>query len=153
TIQAPNGQDAGGAIFSLNGTLTIENSTVAGNSATGSAGGIVVYQQGGTPTSFTLLNTIIYNNGPNECSVMTNSVTGPGFAFAGNLIQNNDPLNPCLGVVSTADPGLGPLDDNRGYTPTMAVTAGMAAWGTADPATSLPNDQRGEPRPSPDGHG
>jgi hypothetical protein len=29
----------------------------------------------------------------------------------------------------------------------------MAAWGTADQATSLPNDQRGDPRPAPDGHG
>jgi hypothetical protein len=153
---ADNGQDAGGAIFMLNGSLTVENSTVAGNFATGSGGGIQIYQLGSTPTSFTLLNTIIYgNSGLNECSIQANSVTSAG--IVGNLIQNNDPLNPCLvngaGVVSVSDPGLGLLQDNLGFTPTISITQGLAAWGTADASTSLATDQRGFPRPSLDGHG
>ena len=151
-----DGSDAGGAIFMLNGSLSVENSTFANNAAAGSSGGIQIYQLGSTPTSFTLLNTIIYgNNGLNEFSVQANSVTSAG--IVGNLIQNNDPLNPCLvngsGVVSTLDPGLGPLQDNGGYTPTIAITKGLTAWGTADPATSLATDQRAHQRPSEDGHG
>lgn len=148
-----NGQDAGGAIFMLNGSLTVENSTIAGNSATGSGSGITVYQKDDTPTSFTLLNTIITGNGGlNECSIQAGgTVTSAG--FAGNLIYGDDPLNPCPGVVSNANLALRPLQDNGGYTPTMAIIAGSAAWGTADPASSLATDQRDHQRPSEDGHG
>jgi hypothetical protein len=154
--QADNGSDGGAAIFMLNGSLTIENSTIAGNFATGSGAGVLIYQQGNTPTSLTLLNTIIYgNSGLNDCSILANSVTSAG--IVGNLIQNNDPVNPCLvngsGVVSVLDPGLGLLQDNGGFTPTMSITKGLAAWGTADASTSLATDQRGFPRPSLDGHG
>lgn len=137
----------------LNGSLTVKNSTIVGNSGTGSGSGIMVYQQGNTPTSFTLLNTIISGNGGlNECSIQAGgTVTSAG--FAGNLIYGDDPLNPCPGVVSNANLALGLLQDNGGYTPTMAIIKGSAAWGTADGPSSLALDQRGFPRPSEDGHG
>ena len=47
------------------------------------------------------------------------------------------------------DPGLGPLADNGGFTPTHALLAGSPALDAADPAfgNCLPTDQREVPRP------
>ena len=80
-------------------------------------------------------------NAANECWVMGNGVAVTG---AGNLIQNN---NGCDGVVTTGDPQLGPLQNNGGYTPTMAIPETSAAFNAADPSTSLSTDQRNDPRP------
>jgi hypothetical protein len=80
-----------------------------------------------------------------ECSIVGSTITGSG---AGNLIQNNDN---CLGVVATADPQLGPLQDNSGFTPTMAISTTSSAWNTADAGTSLASDQRGQVRPAMNG--
>ena len=143
---ADNGADAGGAIFSLNGHLSVLNATISGNDSSGSGGGVVLIQT--TPdasTFFALDNTIISNNGSDECAFAGFSITASG---AGNLIQNNDN---CLGVVATADPQLGPLQDNGGFTPTMAISTASSAWNTADSGTSLGVDQRGQVRPAMNG--
>ena len=63
-----NGGDAGAAIFSLNGLLSVENATISDNFSTGSGGGIVVVADPlGLPASvtatFRLFNTIISRNG------------------------------------------------------------------------------------------
>jgi hypothetical protein len=95
-----------------------------------------------------LNNTIIANNGANECFF-----TGPIIAGgAGNLIMNNGvgtgPFSPCPGVASRSDPQLVPLQLNSpGNTPTMAIFPSSPAFNSADPATSLPIDQRGVARP------
>jgi hypothetical protein len=138
---AHNGGDAGGAIFSRNGTTTVIDSTIAGNQSTGSGGGIVVHEDGSS-TSLTLDDTIVANNGANEC-LLEGSITSSG---AGNLIVNNG-TGACPGVVATGDPQLGSLQRNGGNTPTMEISASGAAAGTADPATSLGTDQRGTARP------
>ncbi len=157
-----DGADAGGAIFSANGRLTVLNATISGNQSTGSGGGIVVFQTlllglPLFPVSFTLENTIIFNNGAmdvsghltnaiNECSILAVSITG---GFTNNLIQNN---GNCPGVVSTDDPQLGPLQFNTGLTPTMAIPQTSPAFNAADSGvdsggTSLLSDQRGVDRP------
>jgi Divergent InlB B-repeat domain len=150
---ADHGEGAGGAIFSVNGHLTAVNVTINGNISTGSDAGITVVQTSAdSPTSFILHNTIIYGNGgtdangnhigtPQECSISGFVVAVNG---AGNLIENNDN---CPGVVTTGDPHLGPLQNNLGFTPTMAIGPASAAFNAADPATSLPTDQRFTPRP------
>jgi List-Bact-rpt repeat protein len=149
---ADNGGDGGGAIFNVNGHLTVTDVTIANNQSTGSGGGIVVIQtDSSASTILNLDDTIIYNNGSmvngeltnaaNECWVMGNGVAVTG---AGNLIQNN---NGCDGVVTTGDPQLGPLQNNGGYTPTMAIPETSAAFNAADPSTSLSTDQRNDPRP------
>lgn len=138
-----NGTGAGGAIFSLNGHLTVNDSTISGNQSTNSGGGIVMFLAGSpslTPL-LTLENTIIANNGAAECSIQ-GSVAVVG--AAGNLIQSNDN---CPGVVSTNDPQLGPLQNNGGLTPTMAISTTSSAFNTADASTSLGVDQRGQQRP------
>jgi len=150
---ALNGGDGGGAIFNVNGHLTVTDVTIANNLSTGSGGGIVVYQT--DPNASTLLeldDTIIYNNGSMINGELTNAANecwiAGGFSIAvggtGNLIQNN---NNCEGVVTTGDPELGPLQNNGGFTPTMAIPTTSAAFLTADPSTSLTTDQRNDPRP------
>ncbi|MGO9590429.1 MAG: choice-of-anchor Q domain-containing protein [Candidatus Acidiferrales bacterium] len=149
------GQDAGGAIFSLDGSLTVIDSTISGNRSTGFNGGITVIILGISPpvpdAAFVLDDTIIAGNGLDECTFFSlNPMTPVG---AGNLIENNNNnFSPfCPGVVETADPQLGPLQDNGGFTPTMAISTTSPAWNTADAATSLGSDQRGQVRPAMNG--
>jgi hypothetical protein len=154
---AHNGGDGGGAIFSHDGDVTIVNSTFSRNQSTGSGGAVVVYMDppdsslfGGPDIfiRFTLDNTIIANNGENEC-FFTGNVHTQG---VGNLIMSNgsgsQPFGSCPpDVIVTANPQLGALGNNGGYTPTMAIPFGSAAMGAADSATSLATDQRGATRP------
>jgi hypothetical protein len=141
---ADNGGDAGGAIFSLNGSLNVFNSTICSNQATGFGGGVVVLQFGFPvpSTSFTLYNTIIANNGSNECAVAGFTVTTAG---SSNIIMLN--LS-CPGVVSTADPLVGPLQFNApGSTPTMAIGTQSPAFDAGDGSWCQAFDQRGVIRP------
>jgi len=151
-LPAANGADAGAAIFSRNGLLTVVDSTISGNSGTGSGAGIVAIGDSIFAASLLVLNdTIIANNGANECYVRL-AVTTAG---AGNLIMSNgtgDSFGACPGVVATGDPLLAPLQLNNGNTPTMAITSNFSsAFGTADAATSLPTDQRAVARPQSQG--
>jgi uncharacterized repeat protein (TIGR02543 family) len=158
---AANGGDAGGAIFSHDGDLTIVNSTFAGNQSTGSGGAVVAYMDppdsslfGGPDIFivFTLENTIIANNGANEC-FFTGNVHAEG---THNLITSNgsgsQPFGPCADPVVTDDPQLQGLNDNGGYTKTMAIPFGSVAMGAADATTSLSTDQRGAARPQAGGY-
>jgi len=115
---------------------------------------MVVQDPKDTPISFVLANTIIANNGFYECAINGSSI---GVAFAGNLIENNTPDGSemhhehfigCQGVVSSDDPQLGSLQNNQGATPTMAISSTSPARNAADPATSLPVDQRKQQRPA-----
>jgi len=154
---ANNGGDGGGAIFNINGHLTVTDVTIANNQSTGSGGGIVVVQtDSSASTILNLYDTIVFNNGSMANGELTNAAnecwvvgSGVGVAGAGNLIQNN---NNCDGVVTTSDPELGPLQNNGGYTPTLAIPTTSAAFLTADPSTSLSADQRNDPRPEMGGY-
>ena len=149
---ADNGGDGGGAIFNVNGHLTVTDVTIANNQSTGSGGGIVVIQtDSSASTILNLYDTIIFNNGSMINGELTNAASecwvtgaGVGVSGAGNLIQNN---NGCDGVVTTGDPELGPLQNNGGYTPTLAIPQTSPAFNAADPDTSLSTDQRNDPRP------
>ena len=134
---ADNGGDSGAAIFSLHGSLTVKNATISDGAASGAGGGIVVMNA----SSFVLDNTIVANNGADEC-IVTGTPTPGG---AGNLVTANDG---CPGVVATDDPSLGALQLNApGETPTMAVANGSPAVDAGDDATALATDQRGVTRP------
>ncbi len=148
---ANNGGDAGGAIFSHNGSLALVDVTIAKNESTGSGGGVVVYSD--SSANFTIQDTIVANNGTNECFV-TGNVSASG---VGNLIMSNgsgtQPFGTCPGVVATADPqlqALQPASVNGGETPTMAIPLFSSAMGIADAMTSLPYDQHNADRPQPD---
>ena len=138
-----NGGDSGGAIFSRNGSLTIEDSTITGGGGSGAGAGVVVYAELANPT-FTLRNTIIANNGAQECIVEGDSFSLPVVHGSGNLITAN---NNCPGVVVSSDPMLDSLKLNApGDTPTMALLSDSPAIAAADASTSLSTDQRGVTR-------
>jgi hypothetical protein len=146
---ADNGGDAGGAVFVRDANLAIVNSTFTRNQSTGSGAAVVAYRDTGT-FGLTLDDTIMANNGPDECFTKG----GVQASGAGNLIMRNGEgaLTPCPGVVLTDDPQLGPLQDNGGFTRTMAIPFGSVAMSAADAATSLATDQRGQARPQAGGY-
>ena len=136
-----NGGDSGSAIFSRNGSLAVQNATITGGASSGAGGGIVVYADGATAI-FVLENTIVANNGAQECITEgTGTVTTGG---KNNLIVNN---SGCPQATVTSDPQLDSLKLNKpGNTPTMALLSGSPAIGAADSGTSLSTDQRGVTR-------
>ncbi|MGA8037221.1 MAG: choice-of-anchor Q domain-containing protein [Candidatus Acidiferrales bacterium] len=144
--QADNGADAGGAIFSHNGSTTLQHVTISNNQTTGPYGGVYIYRDSTGSATFNLYNSIIVNNGdtiesPNEC-VMAG--TGIQVLGTGNIIGQNDN---CPGFITNVNPSLGPLQNNGGLTPTMAIPNGSSAQDTANAAYALSFDQRGTVRP------
>ncbi len=146
---ARNGGDAGGAIFVVDGALTVTNATLAYNETTGEGAGIVLYHSSETDSaSFTLRNTIISNSAPavRECALRGDDLGEVTKQGSGNLITFN---NGCPGNIATspADPALGPLQINSpGNTPTMAIGIDSSARDTGDDAYCSVADQRGVPR-------
>jgi hypothetical protein len=153
---AQNGQAAGGAIFVVGGLVTISDSTMSGNGSSGPGAGLAIALPS-TAMFLTLTNNIITGNvianasgetalPASDCSVVTLSASAALTDVAqANLIQANDR---CPGATVTGDPRLGPLQNNLGFTPTMAIGRGSAAFNAGDPHTSLAFDQRGVSRPS-----
>jgi hypothetical protein len=151
-----NGADAGGAIFAYDSQIEIRHCTFSGNQSTGSGGAIVAYSDvdvgstgGGTPF-FNLFNTIVDNNGANECFTNGDMAQING---SGNLIRQNGSggqFSPCPGAPIFRDPQLQPLNLNSpGNTPTMRIPLTSSAIDSADPDPhrTLPTDQRGVARP------
>ena len=159
----------GGGIYN-GGTLTLNNSTVSGNTTTHGAGGIYnapgatatltnVTVSGNTAAvgispgvvggignggDATLKNTIVANNTPDDCS---GSITSAGH----NLIEDTTGCTiggDTTGNIIGFDPLLGPLQDNGGPTQTHALLAGSPAIDTGSSACPPPaTDQRGVARP------
>lgn len=155
------GSGYGGAIFNLDGSVTINNATIvknyvlsgsagAGGGSAGAFGGAVynlaygnVIQTGGAVSATLTLN----NN------IIAETISGKGytsdlvsFVIDGNN-KNSTAINgstnlvtqlggftkPGSGVITvTTSPNLGPLQDNGGPTFTMAVTPGSSAYGAGN---------------------
>ena len=112
------------------GIVSLINTTFNNNSA-GSNGG-AVYNESGT---INLHNSILYGNPGEEIygsATVTNSIVQGGYAGTGN---------------SDANPLLGPLQDNGGFTKTMALLPGSPAINAGDDAKCPTTDQRGVARP------
>jgi hypothetical protein len=143
------GAGQGGGI-SNRGDLTVISSTISLNGGGGFAG-----QGGGIFGSVTLTNSILAGNtvagggepdlnGPvrqANHNLIGRVVSGvPGLVNEQNGNQVGTSANPI-------DPKLGPLQDNGGPTPTMALLPGSPAVDAGDNAASPgPTDQRGLPR-------
>ena len=156
-----------GAVSSM-GNIVIENSTIAHNfSASGGLPGyasvgavdsmwsmtirfstIANNSGGGTAVSSTnnanvvISNTIIANTGRSDCSVLVPIEAEGGVNFSSD--------DSCQGFLIIEDALLGPLADNGGAAPTMALDPDSPA---VDAATGdcLETDQRGVFRPEGDG--
>jgi CSLREA domain-containing protein len=129
----------GGGIYS-NSPVTLINSTLSGNSAGEDGGGIYNDSAG----MVTVSNSLVANSAGGDCAGSGNWNTGD--------YPNLDSDGSCPGFTITADPLLGPLQDNGGPTWTHALLEGSPALDagddtvcTAPPVNSA--DQRGVYRP------
>jgi len=126
---------SGGAVYANANTLTIQNSTLAGNVATDKGG--AVRQSKGAIANFQ--NSILANNSPTNCSASVGTITDGGY----NL-QFGD--SSCFANQTPANPLLGTLKDNSGATMTMELGVGSAAIDKANSAICPTTDQRGAAR-------
>jgi hypothetical protein len=119
----------------------LTNATFSGNSAGGGGSGAMYNYGGSTPAIF---DSIFWGDGTGE---FLNNISTP--LLTDNAVQGGCPSGAtCSGVLITADPILAPLQNNGGFTKTMALGAGSstidAGQGSSDCA---PKDQRGVIRP------
>ncbi|MEP6821844.1 MAG: choice-of-anchor Q domain-containing protein [Chthoniobacterales bacterium] len=166
TISGNSATGSAGGIYISSGTLDLNNCTVSGNSAGMNGGGIV---PGGTTRLFN--DTIANNTAANGGGVRNggSSVTGRNTIIAKNTASTSNPdfagtltsegynlIGNTTGTVITGtttgnilnvNPLLGPLQDNGGPTPTLALLTGSPAidQGSGFGVTFV--DQRGASRP------
>ena len=175
---AQKGSGFGGAVFNLDGNVTLTNDTLAGNTVTvenmGPPGSILVPTDGGSVYSLAYGNDIRTGAPTTATLNMNNSIlaasTGSGshelvsqaingtFPGAGNntatvggsnnLVMSSSGTIAAGVITLTADPNLGSLQNNGGLTPTMLPAANSPVLGAGDPSLSPATDQRGQPRPS-----
>jgi hypothetical protein len=157
----------GGGIYSFGGRLMVTNSTIAGNWASSEGGGIFnteygmltianstiagnadgIYGGGGisdTEDGFVMRNTIVAGNMGSEGlpDDLHGVLTGDGYNLIGNTRGQTgfDPTD-----LLNVDPRLGPLQDNGGPTPTMALLPESPAIDAGDNTNAPLWDQRGAP--------
>jgi hypothetical protein len=153
------GKGLGGAVFNLSGTFTATASTFAGNTA--AHGGASIYNlsydgQTARNAQTTLRDTIVWGGtGPSDlASVETADMTPANQGDANAAVGEFDlvgsmqavEMGTIGGTPLTADPQLGPLQNNGGPTPTMAPSGGSPVV-DAGSAFALTTDQRGLGRP------
>ena len=123
TVSGNTASDTAGGLYSSSGTTTLVNATVSANSAP-TGGGIV---NAANTATLTLTNTIVA--GQKAGGDVSGNFTGDH-----NLIGVNNPL-------------LAPLGDYGGPTQTMALLPGSLASGAGASGAGIPTtDQRGQPR-------
>jgi len=144
-----------GAGIYNDGVIILDNSTVSGNSAGTSSSGGGIFNEDDDGAFVEVANSIIARNSAPEGPDIAGTFFSRGYNVIGNTQGNtgaagNDFIN--------VDPLLGPLQDNGGSTPTMALRPGSIAIDHGDPAFD-PNtfnppmltDQRGADRIIADG--
>jgi hypothetical protein len=146
TITGSGTQSGGGAINS-EGTNFLSNLTIAGNS-TNKPGGAIFNQSG-----LSMKNTIVADN---TATPAGNCAGGGTFASMGfNLESTNTCQLNATGDLVNTEPGLGPVQNNGGPTPTQALSTGSPAVDAGSCTDFLGNplttDQRGVARPQPAG--
>ena len=128
TISGNNGSSV---YVDFGGSAQLQNATIAANPGVG----LVLHD------TATAVNTIIAQNTSGDCSI-TGSMTSENNNLDSDSTCNfNDPTD------QHADPGLGPLANNSGPTPTMALASGSPAVDAGDDSNCPGVDQRGIARP------
>jgi hypothetical protein len=127
------GGNGGSGFGGVDGTCNLVNCTVARNLGQAGSGGAGGSAAPGNPGA----------NGPPGASgsAWGGTVCGP---MANTLIASNTPA----GGDSFPDPKLGPLANNGGPTPTMALLPGSPAIDAGNTSVAPATDQRGFPRPA-----
>jgi hypothetical protein len=146
-----NSASKGGGIYNF-GMMTVTNSTLSGNHAVSGGGGLYHTMVQGFPALALLHNTLIAGNFQGAAGTTRDDVSGaldPGGNY--NLIGDGSGMtglsngvngNLIGSAAAPIDPLLGPLQNNGGPTPTMALLAGSSALNAGDPAQLGVADQR-----------
>jgi hypothetical protein len=138
TISGNEAEGDGGGMFVLVGTAELTNTTVAYNAA--ASGGAVAYSDAPVTRELRVVNSIVSNNVPTNCTAVLTSL--------GHNVEDADSCGLAEpGDLTEADPMLFPLADNGGPTLTHALLEGSPAIDAADPDACPDRDQRGGPRP------
>ncbi len=140
-----NSANKGGALYNTASAPVMKNVTIAGNSAVDHGGGMYI----ANISNPQFYNTIFWGN---------TAAAGIGaqiYAFSGstlasdNIVQGGcaDSSWTCGTNTLTADPNLGALGENGGFTQTIPLLAGSSAINTGNPTYNCPAaDQRGVAR-------
>jgi hypothetical protein len=155
TVSSNSAGEGGGIyVFVDNHDVNLYNCTVAANLAGTYGGGVATGSS--LVSSLTFVNTIIADNHRTASHVMYADDCSGYITSAGTSILQVADISHCtlIGTVSTADPLLGPLQDNGGPTQTRALLDGSPAidggnsLGCTDQNLAvLETDQRGVHRP------
>jgi len=151
-VDGDDGLGQGGGLFNHNGAVTVSNSTFSTNKvnqvhgATIIAAGRGIYNFGDAATANMAINSTIIGQSDTFVEDFTGAVSGGGENYVSggnNLIRR---MSGFSNSFITADPLLGPLQDNGGPTHTMAITASSPAIDKGNSSTFTLTDQRGVPR-------
>ncbi|NTU84414.1 MAG: hypothetical protein HGA45_34465 [Chloroflexales bacterium] len=147
TVASNSAQANGGGLAFGQGSASVRFSTIATNSADGDAGGLFA-EVGAAPA---LADSILAANsdGGDDAPQCRGTVNSSGFNILGRL--DGCSFNAFGGDSFDADPQLGPLADNGGPTPTLALLEGSPAIDAAFAGRCPATDQRGVARPQGDG--
>ena len=137
------GGQGGGIYNTTSGTVTLENVTIGANRASNVGGdGGNIYNTGSMSARNTLVDEALTSG---NCGGILPTSNGHNLDYSFNSAE------PCFGSVPTdvtgMNPLLGPLQDNGGPTPTMALGLGSGAIDKGITVAATPTDQRGVPRP------
>jgi hypothetical protein len=150
------GQALGGALFNLDGIVSLTNDTLAHNAAFQGADVYNLAYGNDIPTGRLTGASLILNNNilasPNVAGALfSQAVNGNSTNFAtvsgshNLVVSSSGNISPSV-ITLTADPKLGPLQNNGGLTPTLLPQPGSPVLGAGDPIVAPPTDQRGLPR-------
>ena len=162
------GTGYGGAVFNLDGQLNLTFCTLAANTVAagigttnGNAAGGAVYNlafgntldTGGPQSATATIVNSILSKSVGGSDLVNNVVSGNNTNTATVTLDGPNLVQTSSGTVGgtaplTADPQLGPLQDNGGPTPTMAITTSSPAFNAGVPVAGTTTDQRGVARPS-----
>jgi hypothetical protein len=176
TAQGGNGSGFGGdggsgygaAIFNLDGQLSLTFSTVALNTVTagtgsskGNAAGGAVYNlafgndinTGGAQAATATITDSILSNSTGGKDLVNNVVNGKSTNTATVTLNGPNLVITSSGTIGgtmplTGDPQLGPLQNNGGPTPTMAIPPSSPGFQAGTPVPGVTTDQRRLPRPA-----
>jgi CSLREA domain-containing protein len=136
------GGGKGGGIFN-SGSAILESDTIGANVASSLGGdGGNIYNSGTMTARNTLVDEALTSG---NCGGTLPTSNGH------NLDYGVFSFQPCFGPgggnINGVDPKLGPLQDNGGPTPTLALGSGSGAIDRGISVATTPTDQRGVPRP------
>jgi hypothetical protein len=166
TLSANGANSGAGLAYVGKGGLVLRNSTLSGNTATQSGGGLLASNHHDDVSAATLIHTTVFGNMAKRGSgvavdrgsavALLNSIVAGGSGSNCDMSQVGDvhggPANldsdgSCQLGGAAVDPQLGPLGDNGGLTRTHLPGPGSPAIDGADAADCPATDQRGAPRP------